>query len=412
VGIASPARSGDAAWGALVRQTALLVENRLFDVHADGQRELYSSYLAALRQGRNEVFVLGSDVLRAPPATMERLGSLDHDQLWALAVDALAHRQEAQVEVALGDGEVVRVRLRAFERAGRLVGALGELSVGAAPVPCPRSARPVLPLREYAGWSMQTRATAVALRRLAQERHPACVVGEAGTGKASMVELVAAQVSPDRPLLTVSAHEATAARGERVAQHLAAGGPVLVRHVERLCPEVLQELVAGVDRRGWLAMTWRGEPEAAGIATRGTSLRVLSLPPLRSRPDDVLKAVDRLLRDHPEGREVTFTPALRERLRREPWPTNLTGLVEVVHELVAGRHGPVVDVADFDQTVRTAVRRRLTAVEWLLRAAIVDALRAHGGNKDRAAASLGMSRASIYRKIKSFDIDVEAVVRE
>jgi sigma-54 dependent transcriptional regulator, acetoin dehydrogenase operon transcriptional activator AcoR len=47
--IAAPARSGDAAWAALARQSGLLVENRLFDFHADGQRELYSSYLGALR---------------------------------------------------------------------------------------------------------------------------------------------------------------------------------------------------------------------------------------------------------------------------------------------------------------------------------------------------------------------------
>ncbi len=227
-----------------------------------------------------------------------------------------------------------------------------------------------------------------------------------------MVELVAARVSPDRPLLTISAPEVAGADDERIAGHLAAGGPVLVRHVERLCPEVLRALVMGVDRSGWLAMTWRGEPEAVGVAIRGTPLRVLSLPPLRSRPDDALKAVDRVLRDHPDGRQVSFTPALRDRLRREPWPTNLSGLADVVRALVAGRHGPVVDVADYEQIVRAAVRRRLTPVEWLLRAAIVDALRAHGGNKDLAAASLGMSRASIYRKIKSFDIDVEAVVRD
>jgi transcriptional regulator of acetoin/glycerol metabolism len=68
-------------------------------------------------------------------------------------------------------------------------------------------------------------------------------------------------------------------------------------------------------------------------------------------------------------------------------------------------------VADLDEVIRARVRRRLSPVEWLLRSAIVEALRAHGGNKERAAASLGMSRASIYRKIKSFDIDVAAVVR-
>ena len=69
-------------------------------------------------------------------------------------------------------------------------------------------------------------------------------------------------------------------------------------------------------------------------------------------------------------------------------------------------------VAWGSEVVKATVRRRLTPVEWLLRAAIVDALRAHAGNKELAAASLGMSRASIYRKIKSLDIDVPSLVRD
>jgi len=343
---------------------------------------------------------------------MQQLGSLDHDALWAMAVDALAHRQEAQVHLTLGDGAVVGVRLRAFERQGRLIGALGELLVPEDRPRRGRPVRPVLPVQEYAGWSAQTRATAVALRRLAEEHHAACVVGETGTGKATMVELVAARAYPDRPLLTVSATEVTGRAAERITHHLADGGPVLVRHVERLTPDALEALVSGADARGWLAVTWRGEPEEARVTTRGTPLRVVSLAPLRSRPDDVLTAVDRLLRSSPAGRDVGFSTALRERLRREPWPTNLTGLVEVVHALLDGCHGPVVDVADFEEVVRASVRRRLTPVEWLLRTAIVDALRTHGGNKDLAGASLGMSRASIYRKIKSFDIDVGSVLRD
>jgi hypothetical protein len=343
---------------------------------------------------------------------MRHLGTLDHEELWARALDALAHRQEAEVPLHLGDGGVVGVRLRAFVRRGRLVGALGELRPDDAPARVGQPARPVLPLREYAGWSVQTRATAVALRRLAEERHPACVVGEPGTGKATMVELVAARVWPGRVLLTVDATEATGAAADRVTAHLDNGSPVLVRHVERLGPEELGSLVSTADRGGWLAVTWRGDPENLAVETRGTPLRVVSLPRLRARPDDVPKAVDRVLRHHPDARGVRFTPALVERLRREPWPTNLTGLVDVVEALIAGRRGPVVDVPDLEEVVRASVRRRLTPVEWLTRSAIVEALRAHGGNKERAAASLGMSRASIYRKIKSFDIDLSTVVRD
>lgn len=411
LGIAAPARQGDAAWSALARQSGLLVEDRLFNLHSDGQRELYRRYLAARRDDRTEVFAVGPEVLRAPPGVRQKLAELRHDDLWARAVDALANRGEAQVPLELSDGTTVPVRLRALEYGGRLIGAVGQLrppdrrSVA-------RVAGAALPVREYAGWSLPVRTAAVALRRLAEERRPVCVVGEPGTGKATMVGLVAGHVLPGQPLVTLDA-AADSRCSAQVTVHLDAGSPVLVRHAEALSPEQLDELVAqppGVDRPGWLALTWRSDRAPFGLALREPSLRVLELPPLRSRPDDIGKAVERLLRVDPGGRQATFTPALLERLRREPWPTNLAGLAELVSELLACRSGSVVDVDAFDEVFRATVRRRLSPVEWLLRAAIVDALRTHEGNKEQAAASLGMSRASIYRKIKSLDIDVPSLV--
>ena len=420
LGIAAPARPGDASWSALVRQSALLVESRLFDLHADGQRELYAAYLAALRHGR-DVFAIGPDLLRAPPEVRERLAGVVHDRLWEQVVDALATRSEAHVPVELG-GRTVPVRVRALEHRGRLVGAVGELRAVEETPFLPQPSGPVLLPREYAGWSAPVRAAAVALRRLAQDNRPVCLVGETGTGKATMVERVAGVALAARPPLRLDAAAALVCP-DLVAEHLASGSPVVVRHAEALDPATVEDLVrrsahpsAG---RGWLALTWRGDPASPGTGdpalpgtSSGPAVRVLTLPPLRSRPADVGRAVDELLRTRSGGRHVTFTPTLVERLRRQPWPTNLTGVTEVVDQLLARREGPVVDVAALDEVFQAAVRRRLTPVEWLLRAAIVDALRAHAGNKDLAAASLGMSRASIYRKIKSLDIDVASLVRE
>ncbi len=415
VGIGAATTADEGAYTAVVRQAGLLVENRLFDLHTDGQRELYGAYLAALRQGRQHAFVLAPDLLRAPPVVMQHLGAVGHDQLWALAVDALGNRREAQVQVPLADGAVVGVRLRAFEHRGRLAGALGEVRPAGDSTLSDAPAGPALPLREYAGWSAATRTAAVALRRLAEAWHPVVVLGEVGTGKASMVQLVAARVFPGRPLLTLTPEDLSSEGGpQRVAEHLETGAPVLVRQVDTLGPEqvaALLEATADARRQGWLAMTWRGDPDASATVPRGTGLRVLTLAPLRSRPDDIPRAVERMLLNRPQGRHVTFTPALVERLRREPWPRNLAGLSDVVEELLACRHGTVVDVGVFDEAFQATVRRRLTPVEWMLRAAIVDALRAHGGNKDLAAAALGMSRASIYRKLKSLDIDVADAVR-
>ena len=67
----------------------------------------------------------------------------------------------------------------------------------------------------------------------------------------------------------------------------------------------------------------------------------------------------------------------------------------------------VLDVGDLPEAFGAILRRRLTPMEWMTRSAIVAALQANGGSKELAAEALGMSRASIYRKIKAFDIDVD-----
>jgi len=56
--------------------------------------------------------------------------------------------------------------------------------------------------------------------------------------------------------------------------------------------------------------------------------------------------------------------------------------------------------------VRALSRHTLTQLEALERDAIVRSLEDNGRNKKAAAAALGISRATIYRKIREFGIDV------
>ncbi len=52
----------------------------------------------------------------------------------------------------------------------------------------------------------------------------------------------------------------------------------------------------------------------------------------------------------------------------------------------------------------TVSRRLLSPLESIERDAIVQSLQDHDGNKVRAAEALGMSRATIYRKIHEYGI--------
>lgn len=59
---------------------------------------------------------------------------------------------------------------------------------------------------------------------------------------------------------------------------------------------------------------------------------------------------------------------------------------------------------DLPARTRAVSRRSLSQLEALERDAIVHSLLANGGHKGRAAKSLGMSRATIYRKIHDYGI--------
>ena len=67
----------------------------------------------------------------------------------------------------------------------------------------------------------------------------------------------------------------------------------------------------------------------------------------------------------------------------------------------------VFTVRDVSMPIRyegSLARRKLTQLEALERDAIVRSLQENGGSKAEAAEALGMSRATIYRKIKEFGI--------
>jgi transcriptional regulator of acetoin/glycerol metabolism len=66
----------------------------------------------------------------------------------------------------------------------------------------------------------------------------------------------------------------------------------------------------------------------------------------------------------------------------------------------------VIEVDKLPPVCRALSRRTLTPIEAMKRDAIIQSLEGNGGNKQAAAHALGMSRATIYRKIREFGIDV------
>jgi hypothetical protein len=128
---------------------------------------------------------------------------------------------------------------------------------------------------------------------------------------------------------------------------------------------------------------------------------VVPVPPLRERPDDVLPLAEHLGR-RARGREVAITPRAGRVLRDHAWPGGVAQLARVVS--TASARSGTIDLQDLPPEVLSRSRRPLSRLESVEREEIVRALTRPGATVKSAAQSLGMGRATIYRKMQYYGI--------
>ncbi len=152
----------------------------------------------------------------------------------------------------------------------------------------------------------------------------------------------------------------------------------------------------------------------------------LRIPPLRERPDDVVPLakhfLDLFARRHGKSFDAIDEQALAL-LRAHSWPGNIRELENLLHGVVALYPGGSLTV----ERVRSllSLHKRLdvpandsppeagesasptlaTTVGEAERTAIEDALVRFGGNQTRAAEALGMSRTTLWRKLRRAQAD-------
>ena len=112
-----------------------------------------------------------------------------------------------------------------------------------------------------------------------------------------------------------------------------------------------------------------------------------------------------LLRALSPHKDLSVSVSAANQLARHPWPRNVVQLRETLAKIVATKRTGTIELADLPPECMAVGRRTLTPLEALERDAITRALDDHNGNKALAAEHLGMSRATIYRKIRGYNID-------
>ncbi|BBY29543.1 helix-turn-helix domain-containing protein [Mycolicibacterium sediminis] len=233
-------------------------------------------------------------------------------------------------------------------------------------------------------------------------------VGELGSGRATSLAQAARHVHPRDRILSATAPAPTDVQTwlglwtpELGKSHTA----VIVRNVDMLPTWVAERL---------RALVLRGSTEAA-VPFAVTAERfadippalaelvdtVVDVPPLRDRCDDVLPLALHVAR-RVRGRDVDVTPAAARALRNHDWPGNVDELTRVVTH-AAGR-ADVIDVGGLPPEVLAGSTRHLSRIEAFERGEIIRVLGLQDSTMADAARELGMSRATLYRKIAQYDI--------
>lgn len=401
----------------LARTTAKRIEEAMLASTGARELSLFREYLASCRRGSGAVLAVNQDVVMVNSHAEELYDVTDRAALISHAADVAGSAKPVTVLVDLPSGVVARLEYRPVYSGTVLAGGVLRVKNQAAPrrTVCAADLR----LPGVTGSSPAWRQACATADASFAGGNWLALSGERGTGKTALARAVARRHVPGGQLVlrdceAVDDHEAwTTALADEVA---CGHSPVVIlRHAEALAPE-------GMQRLGDLFTTWQGAPPeqapswvaiTLGDAPRGALLQgwlmpffahTVEVPPLRHRIEDLRRLVPALLARHTSNRDLAVSDACLRQLMRLPWTGNVRQLDQVLAQVSQRRRSGTVEVSDLPAECRTVIRRQLTQLETIERDAIVRSLAANQGNKERAAADLGMSRATIYRKIRAFGI--------
>ena len=134
---------------------------------------------------------------------------------------------------------------------------------------------------------------------------------------------------------------------------------------------------------------------------------MIQVPPLRQRQEDIPFLVaamsSRLGRSHQR-----WSAGALEAISRFDWPGNLRELENVVSSILLCRPSGDIESSDLPEEILVgSMPRPLTRMQTAEATEIAAALRESSGNKAEAAEALGISRSTLYRKLRSFGVDIE-----
>jgi transcriptional regulator of acetoin/glycerol metabolism len=401
----------------LLTSTAREIEHRMLDLASVRERLLLDAYLKAARGRRAPVAAVGNDLLLAGPQVTDLLRDVDQAMLWEYVRAVASGSRDARVATIaeqLHLAECVPI-----ESDGQVLGAIVEFEADHREER-PGAGRPVSRRPSVLPGESASLAQAVSRAvRYAAAGTSMVVEGEPGVGKWTLVESVVGATAE-----AAARFDAATIRAEAVGEflndlrdaHARHADVVLIRHLESLpagVPAVLASTLEEFATERWtprvVATLTSGAPRSEPGWQRLLDLVAVGrvvIPPLRDRREDISEAASAIVAAHADGRGVRISSAAQRVLMRAPWPGNLRQLESTLRGVLTTTSNYEIVPDDLPgELLNHAHRRQLSPMEELELNAIFDALQRHHGNKYAAANAIGISRSTLYRKLRSYHVD-------
>lgn len=144
----------------------------------------------------------------------------------------------------------------------------------------------------------------------------------------------------------------------------------------------------------------------------------LNLPPLRERRGDIERLINYFIQKYNSLFFSNIQGVSKEALeivKNYKWPGNVRELENTIERAVQITEGPYIEPKDLPIYIQQTLEDRkaftnsgMTPIEAKEYETIAEALGKRRGNVKAAAKDLGLSRATLYRRIEKFKIDLEA----
>ncbi len=141
----------------------------------------------------------------------------------------------------------------------------------------------------------------------------------------------------------------------------------------------------------------------------------LTIPPLRDRKDDIVPVAEHYMAMYSRkygGKSRCLSAAALEALRAYSWPGNVRSLRHAVERAVILADSETIEPRDLqldysapaEEPRQTGSAPAILNLDRMERETIQKALRKHGFNISRTAGELGLTRASLYRRMEKHDL--------